>query len=525
MSETENLRYPGVYASVNPDKAAVVMSGSGKALSYGELDAYAWRLARLYRSLGLQPGDHVAYSVENRVECLALQWGAHYAGLYYTFISTRLTEGEASYIIQDCGARAVVLCAVTAPALHRSLRELSTQPALYSLDAIGELPVLSDELQGFETTPLSGAVEGTEMLYSSGTTGRPKGVKPTLTGKPLGSTSIIADLLQRGFGVSAESVYLSPAPYYHAAPMKWSQGVTALGGTVVMMEKFDAEKALWAIERYKVSHSQWVPTMFHRLLSLPADVRNRYDLSNHKTAVHAAAPCPVPIKQGMIDWWGPIIAEYYGCTEAIGATITDTAAWLAHPGTVGRAFLGQVHIVGDDGKEVLVGQEGLVYFANGPKFSYHNDPEKTHEAYNVEGWGTVGDIGKVDAEGFLYLTDRKSNMIISGGVNVYPQETENVLATHPKVFDVAVIGTPHEDFGEEVRAVVQLKAGEVPSAALAEELIAFCRQQLSPIKSPRVVDFRDELPREPNGKLLKRLLRDEYREKARLAELERAPST
>ena len=278
------------------------------------------------------------------------------------------------------------------------------------------------------------------------------------------------------------------------------------------MEKFDAEGALAAIERYRVTHSQWVPTMFHRLLGLPKDVRNKYELSSQKVAVHAAAPCPIETKQLMIDWWGPIVFEYYSCTEAIGMTFTDSAAWLSRPGTVGRPLLGVPHILDETGNELPAGQDGLVYFADGVPFSYHNDDNKTAEAYNEKGWATVGDIGHLDEDGFLYLTDRKSNMIISGGVNVYPQETENLLITHPKVFDVAVIGTPHPDFGEEVRAVVQLEAGVAGDDALVEELIAFCKERLSSIKCPRKIDFRDTLPREPNGKLLKRLLIQEYRE-------------
>jgi len=506
--------YPGAHIPQRATKTAVVMAESGMSMSYGELDAYAARLARWYRSLGLMPGDHVAYCLENRLECLGVQWGAHYAGLYYTFVSTRLTAAESAYIVEDCNARMLVVTATTAPIIRDAILKLPKPPLIFSLDAgVLDLPVLSTATANFSATPLLDAVEGSEMLYSSGTTGRPKGVKPTLTGKPLGSTLIVATILQQAFGMDAQSVYLAPAPYYHAAPTKWCQAVTALGGTVILMEKFNAEGALRAIERDRVTHSQWVPTMFHRLLSLPEAVRHKYDLSSQRAAIHAAAPCPAPTKQAMIDWWGPIIYEYYSCTEGVGFTMTDTAAWRKHPGTVGRSLLGPIRIVGEDGQEMPIGSEGLVYFSGGPAFSYHKDPAKTQEACTDDGWATVGDIGKMDAEGFLYLTDRKSNMIISGGVNVYPQETENVLMTHPKVFDVAVIGTPHEDFGEEVRAVVQLEPGVVPSPVLAEELIAYCRQQLSPINCPRVVDFRDTLPREPNGKLLKRLLRDEYRMK------------
>lgn len=505
------LLYPGAYAARFPEKPAVIMAESGAMLTYGALDAYANRLGRLYQWLGLRPGDHVAYCLENRLECPAVQWGAHYVGLYYTFISTRLTGAEAAYIVADCEAQVLLVSAKTAPAILEAVRALPRPPQIYSLDPVAGVKLFDDAISAFDDSPIRDAVEGSEMLYSSGTTGRPKGVKPALTGLPLGSTAVIAGLMQRGFGVGEESIYFSSSPYYHAAPMKWGQGMTILGGTLVMVEKFDAENSLKAIERYRITHSQWVPTMFHRLLALPQEVRGSYDLSSQKVAVHAGAPCPVPTKHEMIRWWGPILAEFYSCTESIGSTMVDSKTALERPGTVGRAIMGELHIVGEDGQELPAGEDGLVYFGNGPRFSYHKDPDKTREAYNEQGWATVGDIGHVDANGFLYLTDRKNNMIISGGVNVYPQETENVLVTHPKVFDVAVIGTPHSDFGEEVRAVVQLEPGVEPSPSLVDELIAFCREQLSPIKCPRVIDFCESLPREPNGKLLKRLLRDEYR--------------
>lgn len=511
MSEKQPLLYPGAHAARFPEKPAVVMAETGATLTYGALDTYANRLGRLYQWLGLKPGDHVAYCLENRLECPAVQWGAHYAGLYYTFISTRLTGAEAAYIVADCEAQVLVVSAKTAEGIIDAVRALPRPPKIYSLDPVAGLKLFDDALSAFDSSPIRDAVEGSEMLYSSGTTGRPKGVKPALSGLRLGSTAVIAGLMQRGFAVNEDSVYFSPSPYYHAAPMKWGQGMTILGGTLIMAEKFDAENALKAIERYRVTHSQWVPTMFHRLLALPKEVRESYDLSSQKVAVHAGAPCPVPTKHEMIRWWGPTLAEFYSCTETIGSTMVDSKTWLERPGTVGRPILGELHIVSEDGRELPVGEDGLVYFANGPRFSYHKDEDKTREAYNEQGWTTVGDIGHVDADGFLYLTDRKNNMIISGGVNVYPQETENVLVTHPAVFDVAVIGTPHSDFGEEVRAVVQLEPGVEPSDALVDELITFCRARLSPIKCPRVIDFVDSLPREPNGKLLKRLLRDEYR--------------
>lgn len=510
MNDEQAKLFPGGHLPAQENKPAVIMAEAGEQITFGELDRAANRLGRLFQWLGLKPGEHIAVCIENRLECAEIQWGAHYVGLYYTFVSTRLKGQEAAYIVDDCDAQVVIVSAKTAPGILESLRGLAKPPKIYSLDTYEDLELLDEACDSFGGEPVTDTVEGSEMLYSSGTTGVPKGVKPALTGQPLGSTCVIAGLLKMGFGVSDQSVYLSPAPYYHAAPLKWGQAVLALGGTVVITKRFDAEACLKAIETYKVTHSQWVPTMFSRLLSLDEDVKNRYDLSSQKMAVHAAAPCPIPVKQAMIDWWGPIITEYYSCTETIGTTLVTCQDWLDNPGTVGRAILGVVHIVDEDGNECPAGEDGLVYFGEGPPFSYHKDETKTQQAYNDKGWATVGDVGHLDENGFLYLTDRKSNMIISGGVNVYPQEVENLLIAHPKVYDAAVIGTPHEDLGEEVRAVIQLEAGVEPGEPLAEELIAFTREQLSSIKCPRVVEFRNQLPREPNGKLLKRLLRDEY---------------
>lgn len=510
---TPLLRYPGYHAARSPGRLAVVMAETGAGLTYAELDGYANRLARLYQSLGLGYGDHVAYMLENRVECPALQWGAHYAGLYYTYLSTRLTTAESLYILQDCDAKLVVLTAKSATQeLLEALSALPRAPQVFVLDPghWGSARSLQAALAAFSCTALDDAREGSEMLYSSGTTGRPKGVKPQLTGLPLGSTEVIAQQLEKAFAVNPHSVYLSPAPYYHAAPLKWVRGVHVLGGTAVLMERFDPEAALAAIDQYQVTHSQWVPTMFHRLLSLPEASKQRYSLSSQQVVVHAAAPCPIPTKQAMIDWWGPILYEYYGSTEQIGMTMTNTTDWLKHPGTVGRAIYGQLHIVDEHGQELPAGEDGLVYFSDSLPFSYHKDPSKTAEAYNAQGWACVGDIGHLDAEGYLYLTDRKSNMIISGGVNVYPQETENVLLTHPLISDAAVIGIPDSDLGESVHAVVQLHRHEEAGAELAATLSSFCREQLSSIKCPRSFEFRQDLPREPTGKLLKRLLRDEY---------------
>ena len=350
------------------------------------------------------------------------------------------------------------------------------------------------------------------MLYSSGTTGRPKCVSGPLPDAPLGTPDAVYALVTALFGGTADSVYLSPAPLYHAAPLRFCMGFHRLGATVVVMEHFDAAEALAAIERHRVTHSQWVPTMFIRMLKLPEAERARHDLSSHRVAVHAAAPCPVQVKQQMIEWWGPILHEYYAGTEGNGFVYCDSATWLDHPGTVGRSILGEVHIVGDDGEELPAGQAGTIYFGGGPGFSYHNDPEKTAASRDPRGrgWSTLGDVGYVDDEGFLYLTDRKAYMIITGGVNVYPQEAENVLALHPKVADVAVLGVPNDEFGEEVKAVVEPISMDDAGPELERELIAYCREHLADVKCPRTVDFRPELPRHPTGKLYKRLLKDEY---------------
>jgi len=348
------------------------------------------------------------------------------------------------------------------------------------------------------------------MLYSSGTTGRPKGIRKPIKGDPLGTPQSPVDVGGTLYGVSEQSIYLSPAPLYHSAPLRFNMGLLKKGGTCIVMERFDPEAALALIERYKVSHSQWVPTMFVRMLKLPAEVRTRYDLSSHKVAVHAAAPCPIEIKQQMIDWWGPILHEYYAGTEGNGFCAINSEDWLAHRGSVGRALFGIVHILDEDGGEQPTGTPGAIYFADGPEFTYYNDPERTAESRNDRGWSTLGDVGYQDEDGYLYLTDRQSFMIISGGVNIYPQEIENLLVGHPKVMDVAVVGVPDPEFGEAVKAVVQPIDPALAGAELEEEILAYSREHLSHIKCPRSVDFEAQLPRHENGKLYKRLIKDRY---------------
>jgi acyl-CoA synthetase (AMP-forming)/AMP-acid ligase II len=510
------MMHPSFHARSNPDKVAYRMAGSGEAITYRELDEISNKGAQLFRSLGLRAEDHIALLVENSLRFFEICWAAQRCGLLYTAISTHLTDAEIAYIVRDCGAKIFILSSKAGHDIV-ALAELcgsdakiyisgETAPALFSWDeAVARQPA----------TPVGDEICGYDMLYSSGTTGRPKGVKPQFKNEPLGSINPLLVLLcAKMCGMNAETTYLSPAPLYHAAPLRFNMMSGALGGTSIIMEKFDPEQFLSLIEKHRATVTQVVPTMFVRLLKLPEEVRRRYDVSSLKSVVHAAAPCAVDVKAAMIDWWGPILVEYYGGTEGNGITIVNSQEWLAHAGTVGRTLLGEIKILDENGRPLPPREIGGVYFSGGPVFAYHNDSQKTASAYTPEGWSTLGDVGYLDEEGYLYLTDRKAYMIISGGVNIYPQEAENILITHPAVFDVAVFGVPNEEMGEEVKAVVQLAPGARADEAIKQELIAFCRSRLSPLKCPRSIDFEDELPRTPTGKLMKRLLRDRYWQQA-----------
>jgi long-chain acyl-CoA synthetase len=509
--------HPGAFAATTPSKPALIMGRSGFTQTFAELDAAANRLSHLLRAAGLQPGDHVALCMENHDRFLEIAWGCHYAGLVYTACSSRLTSGELTYIINDCAARVFIT------SMHKADQALEI---VEGTPAVELRLMLDGVVAGYEpyeaavaaqpATPLDEArVAGVDMLYSSGTTGQPKGVARTFSPQPLETTGNgVSPLLSLLFGVTADSVYLSPAPLYHAAPLRFCMAAHQLGATVVAMEHFDPEQYLSLVERHRATHSQVVPTMFVRMLKLPEEVRSRYDVSSLQCVVHAAAPCPVQVKEQIIEWFGPIVHEYYAGTEGNGFVYCNSDMWLSHKGTVGTPINCTVHICGDDGEELPQGESGTIYFEGGLEFEYHNDPDKTKGSrHPSEPWSTLGDVGYVDADGFLYLTDRKAYMIITGGVNVYPQEAENVLVTHPKVVDVAVFGVPNDEFGEEVKAVVQpvsMPADDAAASALAGELIAFARSQLADVKCPRSIDFRDELPRHPTGKLYKRLLKDEY---------------
>ena len=509
------MTHPTVHARTHPNKIAYQMAATGKAITYRELDELSNQGAHLFRALGLKAGDHIALLMENRLAFMEICWAAQRSGLYYTAISRYLTPDEIGYIVKDCGAKVFI----TTPKCHEQVKDLVGQadgPLLFMMDE-PELGFRSwDKDAGAQpATPIADEVAGYDMLYSSGTTGRPKGIKKDFEGKAIDAPNPLLRILCADMcGMNSDSIYLSPAPLYHAAPLRFNMMATILGGTSVIMEHFDAEEFLKLVEKYKVTQSQLVPTMFVRMLKLPDEVRTRYDVSTLKGAIHAAAPCPVDVKAKMIEWWGPILIEYYAGSEGNGVTVSTSQQWLDHRGTVGRAVVGKVKILGEDDEEMPTSEIGTVYFADAPVFSYHNDPEKTKRAYNAKGWSTLGDVGYLDAEGFLYLTDRKSYMIISGGVNIYPQETEDVLIRHPAVSDVAVFGVPNEEMGEEVKAVVQPHDMARAGKELADELMVFCRQHLSPIKCPKSIDFEAELPRTPTGKLVKRHLRDKYWPKA-----------
>ncbi len=503
--------HPTIHARNTPDKPACIMARGDGLITYLALDAAANRFAHLLRGLGLKSGDHIAILLENNARFFEVCWGAQRAGIVYTPLSTRLTADEAAYVIADCGAKLLV----SSYALREAARQLiALTPSLsvrLMVDGIIEgYDSYEDGVGAQPDSLISDPSPGRDMLYSSGTTGRPKGIVQGVMLPTFDSQNPLADLCNMLYGIDANSIYLSPAPLYHAAPLRFCMAVMRLGGTVVVMERFEATEFLRLIERYRVTHAQLVPTMFVRMLKLPQSERGRYDLSSLKCAIHAAAPCPIAVKEQMIEWWGPILYEYYAGTEGNGMTMVDSNSWLAHKGTVGRPVYGSIKICGPDGEQLPTGETGVVYFADGNPFAYHNDDAQTAASRNQHGWSTLGDIGYVDHEGYLYLTDRQAYMIISGGVNIYPQECENVLVTHPSVVDAAVFGVPNDEFGEEVKAVVQLLNPAQATAALAEELIAFCRERLSALKCPRSIDFVAELPRSATGKLYKRELRDRY---------------
>lgn len=503
--------HPSLHARNTPQKKAVIVAETGESWSYSSLDSRSNQVAHLFRSYGLNTGDTVAIFMENRLDYFGFVWGAQRAGLFYVCISAKLTPSEVAYIIEDSGARLIIASVELGKVAAALVPRVGNVIRLMTGGVQEGWRPIERELDSQPVTPIEDERAGIDMLYSSGTTGSPKAVRVGLPENPdLLAPTQRAALAQKMYGFDSDTVYLSPAPLYHAAALRWAMSAMHLGGTVVIMKAFDALMTLKAIETYQVTIAQFVPTHFIRMLKLSIEDRRRYSTASLKVAVHAAAPCPIPVKEAMIDWWGPIIHEYYGGSEGNGLTTINSYQWLTHKGSVGRAVKGVVHICDDRGEELPVGSEGLVFFADGGTFEYLNDPEKTNEVSNVRGWTTLGDVGKLNDEGFLYLTDRKSFMIISGGVNIYPQEIENRIITHPKVADVAVIGAPEPEMGEKVVALVQPVDMTCAGPELVEELINWCRSELSGYKIPRQIDFVDELPRLPTGKLLKRVLRDRY---------------
>ena len=514
--------YLGQYAQQHPDRAAFVMASTGEEVSNREFEERANRLAHLLRSHGLERLDHWSIFMENNDRYLEACGAGERSGHYYTCINSYLQPDEMAYIVDNSGSRAIVTSAARWDVVERALPSC---PGVELVLVVGgaDAGIELGERDGVEVLDYEAAVAdqpsepldderlGVAMLYSSGTTGRPKGISRPLPDQAPDEVLPLYTFLSDMWRYREDMVYLSPAPLYHSAPQAATNLALRHGGTVIVMERFDAAEYLRLIERYQVTHSQLVPTMFSRMLKLPDDERLGPDLSSLEFAVHAAAPCPVQVKERMIDWWGPIIHEYYGATEGLGFAACDSEQWLAHRGTVGKIVLGDVHILDDEMNELPRGEPGTIWFGSGTEFEYHDDPEKTREATSPDGtMTTVNDVGYVDEDDFLYLTDRATFMIISGGVNLYPQETEDLLITHPKVADAAVFGVPNEDLGEEMKAVVQPLEGVEGDDALAAELTEFCGEHLSRQKVPRSIDFTDELPRLPTGKLYKKQLRDRY---------------
>jgi long-chain acyl-CoA synthetase len=506
--------YTGKHAHLRPLQPAFIMANFGETVSYAELEARSNRLAHLFRNRGMKRLDHYAIYMENNSRYLEACGAGEKTGLYFTCVNSYLTATELAYIVNNSQSRILITSLAKLDVVREALTQCPKVELCIVADGEGEsdrIVGLSEVTAGLPKTPVENPCIGTAMLYSSGTTGRPKGILRPLAEQPPSQQLPVSDFLQKLWHYREGMIYLSPAPLYHAAPQAAVNLTIRMGGTVIIMESFDPQRYLELVETWGVTHSQLVPTMFSRMLKLPEDVRTRYDLSSLEIAVHAAAPCPAAVKDDMIKWWGPIIHEYYGATEGLGFTACNSAEWLAHRGTVGRVLLGELHILDENMKPCPAGTAGTIWFKTATPFEYFNDPDKTREARSVDGsMSTVGDVGYVDSDGYLYLTDRATFMIISGGVNIYPQECENLLITHPKIADAAVFGVPNADLGEEVKAVVQPMPGIRPCAELAEELISFCSQSLSRQKVPRSIDFDEQLPRLPTGKLYKRLLRDRY---------------
>ncbi len=513
--------YPGNYAIQNPDRAAFIMASTGESVSYRDFEARANQFAHLLRQHGLRRLDHYSIFMENNNRYLECCAAGERTGLYYTCINHYLKSDELAYILENSESKILVVSKSKLEVAREALAQGTGVTLCLVVGASDtDLPAPSDQelrfasyeaaIASYPTTAVAGEALGTPMLYSSGTTGRPKGILRPLPDNHPAQCLPLYDFLSNLWHYREDMIYLSPAPLYHSAPQAAVGLTLRKGGTVVIMERFDPEEYLSYVERYQATHTQLVPTMFSRMLKLPEERRLGANLSSLEFAVHAAAPCPVKIKEQMIEWWGPIIQEYYGATEGLGFAALNSEEWLANRGSVGKVILGELQVLDDNGQPCPEGEAGELWFKTATEFTYFNNEQKTAEALSADGsMSTVGDVGYLK-DGYLYLTDRSTFMIISGGVNIYPQETEDLLITHPKVADAAVFGVPNEDLGEEVKAVVQVLEGIEPGPALAAELMEFCAAHLSRQKCPRSIDFEAELPRLPTGKLYKRLLKDRY---------------
>lgn len=509
--------YPGSHAVLQPDMPAIVMASSGERVSFKELDDRSARLAQLFYSQGIRPGDHVSILAENRPLMFEVYWAAMRSGLYFTAINRYLTAEEVAYILNDSESVALI----TTSALSETAVSVVDQAPACRLRLMADGVAKGYEsfekmVSSYPAVALADQPRGEAMLYSSGTTGRPKGIQRPLSGRQIDDESFPAleSVIPQILNLSKDSIYLCPAPLYHAAGLLFCAGVQAAGNTAIVMEKFDAEGFLSVIERHSVTHAQVVPTMLSRIMKLPEEVRTKYDVSSLEQLLTSSAPCPIELKREVIEWLGPIVSERFGATEGIGGCFITAEEWLKHPGSVGRAAFGTPHVCDADGNELSINETGLIYFEGAGSFEYHNDPEKTRSTQHPvhPSWKTLGDLGYLDEEGYIYLTDRKSFMIISGGVNIYPAEIEGCLIMHPKVADVAVFGLPDTDMGEYVHAEIQPEVGVDATPELAEELREYARAHLARFKVPRRFGFRSELPRLPTGKLYKNKLRDEYLE-------------
>ena len=508
--------HPRIFASTHADKPAMIMEETGQTLTYGQLEPIANQGAQFIRSQGIKNGDIIALWATNSIKFIEIYWAAQRAGIYVCLLPTHLSADDAAYIIDNCGAKLLIVSSEIKAAkafLDTQPSQLKNLKSIFSIN--GELKHIkpwAEQVKFMPITPIEDEEAGFHLIYSSGTTGRPKGVKLPLIGGDVMEDTIWAKRYEEIYNLTDKSVFLACAPLYHSAPILFVTNTMRRGATIIIMKKFDSEGTLKAIEKHKVTMSQMVPTMFIRMLRLPEDTRHAYDVSSLEHVVHAAAPCPIEIKYQMMDWFGDIIDEYYAGSESIGATTITSAEWRERPGSVGRAKNCSLHICDKEGNELPAGETGMVYFAGGHDFEYLGEPEKTKKARNPKNskLATLGDIGHVDDAGYLFLTDRKNFVIISGGVNIYPQETENLIIQHPKVADVAVIGVPNAEMGEEMKAVIEPLNWRDAGEDFAEEIIAYCRSKLGPIKCPKSVDFDKKLPRQDNGKLFKRLVRKRY---------------